>query len=200
MSSMLLYNSAVSGNCYKVRLLAAQLGIELELHELDVVDRSNRRAVIGDLNPALRVPTLILEDGRPLAESNAIIDYLAEGTEYLPGDPYERAQVLAWQFFEQYEIEPNIAVARFLKLFDVPASDEFVNGKQSGGRKALEALERGLADREWLVGGRYSIADITLFAYTHVAGEGGFDLEPYPAIRAWIDSVADQPGHIPITA
>jgi glutathione S-transferase len=122
---MLLYNSAVSGNCYKVRLICAQLGIPLELRELDVVDRSNRPEVLGHLNPALRVPVLVLDDGRPLVESNAIIGYLAEGTPYVSQDPYERAQMLGWQFFEQYEIEPNIAVARFLKLFDVPASDEF---------------------------------------------------------------------------
>jgi glutathione S-transferase len=200
MWSMLLYNSAVSGNCYKVRLLAAQLGIELELHELDVVDRSNRRRVIGDLNPALRVPTLILEDGRPLAESNAIIDYLAEGTEYLPDDRYERAQVLAWQFFEQYEIEPNLAVARFLKLFGVDAPEAFWRQRFEGGRKGLEALERGLTGKTWLVGGRYSVADISLYAYTHVADEGDFDLTPYPQIRAWLQQVAAQPGHITIDA
>jgi glutathione S-transferase len=197
---MLLYNNQDSGNCYKVRLICAHLGIGLELRELDVVDRSNRPEVLGHLNPALRVPVLVLDDGRPLVESNAIIGYLAEGTPYVFQDPYDRARMLGWQFFEQYEIEPNIAVARFLKLFEVPASGEFLAGRQSGGRKALEALERGLADREWLVGGRYSIADMSLFAYTHVAPEGGFDLEPYAAIRAWIDRVAAQPGHIPITA
>ena len=197
---MLLYNSAVSGNCYKVRLLAAQLGIPLELHELDVVDRSNRRAVIGDLNPALRVPTLVLDDGRPLAESNAIIDFLAEGTEYLPDDPYERAQVLAWQFFEQYEIEPNLAVARFLKLFGVEAPEAFWRQRFDAGRKGLEALERGLTGSAWLVGERYSTADISLYAYVHVAHEGGFDLEPYPQIHAWLQRVAAQPGHITIDA
>ena len=111
---MLLYNSAVSGNCYKVRLLAAQLGLPLELHELSVVDRSNRAEVLGDLNPARRVPTLVLDDGRPLAESNAILWYLGDGTEYVPGDRYERGQVLQWQFFEQYQHEPSIAVVRFL--------------------------------------------------------------------------------------
>ncbi len=199
MSSMLLYNSAVSGNCYKVRLLAAQLGIPLELQELDVVDRSDRQEVIGHLNPALRVPTLVLDDGRPLAESNAIIDYLAEGTEHLPGDRYERAQVLAWQFFEQYEIEPNLAVARFLKLFGVDAPEAFWRQRFEGGRKGLEALERGLTGRAWLVGERYSVADISLYAYTHVADEGDFDLEPYPQIRAWLQRVAAEPGTSPST-
>jgi glutathione S-transferase len=197
---MLLYNSAVSGNCYKVRLLCAHLGLPLELHELDVVDRSNRPDVIGDLNPALRVPTLILDDGRALPESNAIIDYLAEGTDYLPTDPYDRARVIGWQFFEQYEIEPNLAVARFWALFGIEASEEAHRSKAEGGTKGLAALERGLTGREFLVGDRYSVADISLYAYTHVADEGGFDLSGYPAIGAWLDRVAAQPGHIPITA
>jgi glutathione S-transferase len=195
---MLLYNNAVSGNCYKVRLLAAHLGISLELVELDVVDRSNRPDLIGHLNPALRVPTLVLDDGRPLAESNAIIDYLAEGTEYLSTHRYERAQVLGWQFFEQYEIEPNLAVARFFKLFNVTPSEEMLKSKHSGGRKALQALERGLTGKTFLVGEKYSVADISLYGYTHVAAEGGFDLSPYPSILAWIDRVAAQPGHIKI--
>jgi glutathione S-transferase len=197
---VLLYNSAVSGNCYKVRLLFAQLGIEYERHELDVVDRSNRPDAIGDLNPALRVPTLVLDDGRPLVESNAIIDYFAEGTEFMPADPYDRARALAWQFFEQYEIEPNLAVARFWSLFGIDVSDEARRSKIEGGGKALAALERGLIGRTFLVGERYSIADISLYGYTHVAPEGGFDLQPYPAIRDWLARVAAQPGHVPITA
>jgi glutathione S-transferase len=196
--AMLLYNNAVSGNCYKVRLLAAHLGIALELVELDVVDRSNRPDLIGHLNPALRVPTLVLDDGRPLAESNAIIDYLAEGTEYLPAHRYERAQILGWQFFEQYEIEPNLAVARFFKLFNVTPSEETLKSKHAGGDKALQALERGLTGKSFLVGERYSVADISLYGYTHVAAQGGFDLSPYPSILAWIDRVAAQPGHIKI--
>jgi glutathione S-transferase len=197
--AVLLYNSAVSGNCYKVRLLASHLGIPLELHELDVVDRSNRPEVMGDLNPALRVPTLVLDDGRALPESSAIIWYLAEGTEYVATDPYDRARTLAWMTFEQYEIEPNLAVARMWVIFGIPASDEQHELKRAGGEKALAALERGLADRAWLVGGGYSIADIALYAYTHVAPEAGFELEPYPAIRAWLARVDAQPGHIKIT-
>ena len=197
---MLLYNSPVSGNCYKVRLLCAQLGLPLELRNLDVLDRSDRPQVIGDLNAALRVPTIVLDDGRPLAESNAIIDYLAEGTIYMPTDRYQRAQVLAWQFFEQYEIEPNLAVARFYKLFEIEPSDEILEAKRIGGTKALQALERGLGDKTFLVGERYSTADISLYGYTHVAHEGGFGLEPYPAVRAWLDRVAAQPGHITIDA
>jgi len=139
---MLLYNSPVSGNCYKVRLLLAQLGIEYERHQLDVFDRSDRPEVLGGLNPALRVPTVAFDDGRTLAESGAILFHFAEGTDYMPRDAFER---------------------------------------------------------EFLVGGRYSIADIAVFGYTHVAPEGGFELEPYGAVREWLARVAAQPGHIAIT-
>jgi glutathione S-transferase len=196
---VLLYNSAVSGNCYKVRLLAAQLGHKLDLRELDVIDRSNRMEVLGELNPALRVPTLILDDGRPLAESNAILWYLGDGTEYVPTDAYERAQVLQWLFFEQYSHEPYIAVARFWAIAGITPPDSEAEAKRRGGTAALRAMEGHLDGREFLVAERYTIADIALYAYTHVAPEGGFDLEPYPAIRAWLDRVAAQPGHIAIT-
>ena len=196
---MILYNNAFSGNCWKVRQMLAHLGMGAELQDLDVVDRSNRPGVIGNLSPVLRVPVLVLDDGRPMFESNAIIDYLAEGTSYMPEDPYERQQALAWQFFEQYEIEPNLAVARFFRIFDLEPPESLWRQKQEGGRKGLEALERGLTGKQFLVGDRYTVADISLFAYTHVAGEGEFDLEPYPWIRAWLDRVAGQPGHILIT-
>jgi glutathione S-transferase len=199
---VLLYNSPVSGNCYKVRLLLAQLGIAYETVELSVVDRSNRAEVLGELNPGLRVPTVVLDDGRPLAESNAILWYFGDGTQFVPDDRYERAQVLQWQFFEQYSHEPNIAVARFWKSYsDDP--DRFERQKDrllKGGYAALDAMERHLDSRQFLVGDRYSLADISLYAYTHVAHEGGFDLEPYPAIRGWLGRVASQPGHVPIDA
>ena len=198
---MLLYNSASSGNCYKVRLLLAQLGIEFETVEMSVVDRSNRAEVLGELNPGLRIPTLVLDDGRPLAESNAILWYFGDGTQFVPDDPYERAQVLQWQFFEQYSHEPNIAVARFLRTSDEP--ERFERQKErllAGGYAALDAMERHLGGRTFLVGERYSLADISLYAYTHVAHEGGFALEPYPATREWIERVASQPGHVPIDA
>ena len=198
---MLLYNSQVSGNCYKVRLLLAHLGLEYDRREMDVVDRSNRLEVLGDLNPALRVPTLVLDDGRPLAESNAILFYFAQGTPYLPEDRYELAQVLQWLFFEQYSHEPNIAVVRFWVAYSgAPPAEEEIEAKRRAGYLALDAMERHLSGREFLVGQRYTIADISLFAYTHVAGEGGFDLAEYPAIRAWLDRVAEQPGHVPISA
>jgi glutathione S-transferase len=167
---------------------------------MSVVDRSNRAEVLGELNPALRVPTLVLDDGRPLGESNAIIWYLGDGTEYVPDDRYERAQVLQWQFFEQYSHEPFLAVARFWKTYsEQPEVFERQRDRLlEGGYKALDAMERHLASRAFLVGERYSLADISLYAYTHVADEGEFDLGGYPAIRAWLERVADQPGHVPI--
>jgi glutathione S-transferase len=196
---MLLYDSSVSGNCWKVRQLFAHLGIEYERREVSVIDRSGRQELLGDFNPGLRVPTLVLDDGRSLAESNAITSYFAEGTPYLPEDRFERAQVLQWQFFEQYSHEPYIAVARFWAIAGITPPDAEREAKMRGGTAALRALERHLAGRQFLVGERYTIADIALYAYTHVAPEGGFELEPYPAIRAWLDRVADQPGHIAIT-
>jgi glutathione S-transferase len=200
-AAMLLYNSQVSGNCYKVRLLLAHLGLEYERREVDVVDRSNRLDLLGDLNPALRVPTLVLDDGRPLAESNAILFHFAQGTPYLPEDRYELAQVLQWLFFEQYSHEPNIAVVRFWVAYSGnPPPEAEVEAKRRAGYAALDAMERHLTGRTFHVGERYTIADISLYAYTHVAAEGGFDLTRYPAIRAWLDRVAEQPGHVPITA
>ena len=196
-----LYDSPESGNCYKVRLLLTRLGIPFERIELSVVDRSNREDVIGRAaNPALRVPTLQLDDGRHLAESNAILWYFAEGTDLVPEDAFERAQVLQWMFFEQYDHEPNLAVARFwLHVLGEAPEGASLEAKQEGARRAILAMETHLADRTFLVGERFTIADIALYAYTHVADEGGVSLAPYPAVRAWIDRVAAQPGHIGIT-
>jgi glutathione S-transferase len=196
---MLLYNSQVSGNCYKVRLLFSHLGLDYEKREVDVIDRSGRRELLGELNPALRVPTLVLDDGRPLAESNAILFYFAEGTEYLPADRFARAQVLQWLFFEQYSHEPYIAVARFWRIAGIVPPQSELEAKERGGQAALRALDQHLTDNPFLVGGRYTIADIALYAYTHVAPEGGFELEPHPAIGAWLARVDTQPGHIAIT-
>jgi glutathione S-transferase len=196
---MLLYDSAVSGNCYKVRLLLTKLGIPFERQELSVFDRSDRPDLLGGLNPALRVPTLVLDDGRALGESNAILWYFGDGTEYVPTDHYERAQVLQWQFFEQYDHEPNIAVARFWALADITPSEADGEAKRKGGERALAAMERHLAQHAYLVGDRLSIADIALYAYTHVAPEGGFSLRPYPGLREWLARVSSQPGHISIT-
>jgi glutathione S-transferase len=198
-AGLLLYNSQVSGNCYKVRLLFAHLGINSERREVDVIRRGGRQKLLGGLNPALRVPTLILDDGRPLAESNAILWYFGDGTEYVPEDPYERAQVLQWQFFEQYSHEPYIAVARFWAIAGITPPDGELEAKRRGGTATLTAMQQHLSDRSFLVADRYTIADIALYAYTHVAPEGGFELEPYPAIRAWLDRVATQPGHVAIS-
>jgi len=199
---VLLYNSPVSGNCYKVRLLLAHLGLEYETVDVSVVDRARRPELLGDLNPALRVPTLVLDDGRPLAESNAILWYFGDGTRYVPENPYERAQTLQWMFFEQYSHEPYIAVVRFWVAYS-GTPERFVDqvaGKMEGGYAALDAIERHLDGRTFLVGERYSIADVSLYAYTHVAHEGGFDLAPYPSIRSWLDGVASQPRHVTIDA
>ena len=198
---MLLYNSQVSGNCYKVRLLLAHLGMSYSRREVDVVDRSNRAELLGALNPALRVPTLVLDDDRVLAESGAILWYLADGTPYVPDDPFARAQVLQWMFFEQYSHEPNIAVVRFwVFVGGGPPSPAELEARRAGGYAALDAMERHLSGREFLVGERYTIADIALYAYTHVADEGGFDLGRYSAIGGWLQRVAAQPGQVPITA
>jgi glutathione S-transferase len=199
---MLLYDSRVSGNCYKVRLLFAHLALSYERVEVDVVDRSGRLELLGAVNPGLRVPSLVLDDGRTLGESNAIAWYFARGTEYLPDDPFDAARVLQWMFFEQYSHEPNIAVARFWALFPAAASPSpaQVQAKRAGGYAALDVLERRLAASEFLVADRYTVADIALYAYTHVAHEGGFELEDYPSVRAWLERVAAQPRHVTIDA
>ena len=199
---MLLYDSPVSGNCYKVRLLLAHRGVPYERRTVDVVDRSNRDELLGGLNPALRVPTLVLDDGRPLAESGAILWYLGEGTRFVPSDSYERAQVLQWMFFEQYDHEPAIAVVRFWVAYSGRAHEfaDRLEERRAAGHKALAAMERHLDGRDFLVGAEVSIADIALYAYTHVAHEGGFDLGAYPAVRAWLDRVASSPGHVAIDA
>jgi glutathione S-transferase len=193
-----LYNNMLSGNCYKARLLFSHLGLPYERHEVDVFDRSGRRELLGELNPALRVPVVVLDDGRPLAESGAILLHFAEGTDYLPTDPYERSLVHQWLFFEQYSLEPNVAVLRFYELAGIQAPEAEVQAKRRDGNLALKALERHLTEREFLVSERYSIADIALFGYTHVAPEGGFDLQGLPAVRAWLARVSAQPGHVPI--
>jgi glutathione S-transferase len=199
---LVLYDSPVSGNCYKVRLLLAHLGVDYERREVDVIDRSTRPELLGGLNPALRVPTLVLDDGRPLGESNAILWYFGDGTRFVPAERYQRAQVLQWQFFEQYEHEPSLAVVRFWLAYSgqPEAYADRVESRRAAGYRALDAMERHLAGRGWLVGDAITIADISLYAYTHVAHEGGFDLDGYPAILSWLAQVAGQPGHVPIDA
>ena len=199
---LVLYDNPVSGNCHKVRLILGLRGIEYERREMSVVDYSDRIEVLGGLSPTLNVPTVVLEDGRPLAESNAILWYFADGSRYLPDDPYERAQVLQWMFFEQYKHEPGIAVPRF---WDAIATDDLtpppdLELRRANGREALKAMERHLREREYFVGERFTIADIALYAYTHVAPEAGFDLGPLPAVRGWLERVEAQPGIVPMGA
>jgi len=199
---VLLYDSPVSGNCYKVRLLLAHLGIPYERQTVDVIDRSNRRELLGGLNPGLTVPTLVLDDGRPLGESGAILWYFGEGTRFVPDDSYARAQVLQWMFFEQYQLEPTIAVVRFWVAYS-GRPEEFEPQRPATvkrGERALERLDEQLAERRYLVGDSLTLADIALYGYTHVAEEGGFSLEPYPAVCAWLRRVASEPGHVPIEA
>jgi glutathione S-transferase len=198
---VLLYDSRVSGNCYKVRLLFGHLGLSYTRRDVDVIDRSGRLELLGGVNPGLRVPTVVLDDGRSLGESNAILWFFAEGTPYLPDAQFARAQVLQWMFFEQYSHKPYIAVLRFWsEVVSIKAADADVEAKLAGGYAALDAMERHLAAREFLVAEQYTIADIALYAYTHVADEAGFDLLGYPQIRSWLTRVASQSGHVVIGA
>jgi len=197
-----LYSMQSSGNCYKPRLLMHQLGIPFRLMETDTRSGVTRRPEFLALNPNGRVPLLVLPDGRRLSESNAMLLYLAEGTRYLPADRYERALCCQWLFFEQYEHEPTVAVARsWLSLYPDrigKATPDQIAGWQANGNRALAVMEQQLARSQFLVGDGYSIADIALFAYTHVAEEGGFDLSRYPAIGDWLKRVAGEPRHVPL--
>ncbi|MGH6720013.1 MAG: glutathione S-transferase family protein [Alphaproteobacteria bacterium] len=195
-----LYNYAPSGNGYKVVLLLSQLGLPFEQIEVDANARATRTAGFLALNPNGKIPVLVLDDGTVLAESNAILWYLAEGTPFVPGDRLGRAQALQWMFFEQYSHEPYIAVARnwlsHLGLDERRRRE--LPEKQERGYAALGVMATHLAARTFFVAERYSIADIALYAYTHCADQGGFDLGRFPAVRAWLRRVAAQPGHVPL--
>ena len=195
-----LHDFLSSGNGYKCRLLLHQLAIPFERVELDILKGETRTPEFLAKNPNGRIPTLQLDDGSHLFESNAIVWYLAEGTKLAPADRRARAETLQWMFFEQYSHEPFIAVARHWVLHDMAPSDEALEEKRRGGYVALDALERGLSDGRDFLAGDFSIGDIALYAYTHVAHEGGFDLSGYPRIQAWIERVAAQPGYVPIEA
>ncbi|KAA1053480.1 glutathione S-transferase family protein [Azospirillum argentinense] len=197
-----LYDNLSSGNGYKCRLLLHKLGIPYERIELDIDRAETRTPEFLARNPNGRIPTLQLEDGSHLPESNAIVWYLAEGTPYLPDDREGRARVLQWMFFEQYSHEPNIATVRFWITHHVEMTEERKLGlvtKRRLGHDALGVMDGHLAERRFFVGDRFSVADIALYAYTHVAEEGGFDLSGYPAVRAWMERVAAEGPHIPIT-
>lgn len=192
-----IYGMRASGNCYKLQLLLDQLGHGYRWIDVDSAGGETRTPAYLAKNPNGKVPLLELEDGRRLVESGAILCYLAEGTPFLPDAGWLRAQTLQWLFFEQYSHEPCVAVARFIRRWlptDHPRQAELPALLQKGG-EALAVMERHLAEREWFTGGHYGIADIALYAYTHCASDGGFDLSVFPNIRAWLARVQAQPGH-----
>ncbi len=195
---MRLHDFTGSGNGHKARLLLSNLGRDYELVEYNILAGETRTPEFLKLNSNGKIPVLELDDGRCLPESNAIIWYLAEGTQYLPDDAWDRAQVLRWLSFEQYSHEPFVAVARFwLHFVDMDANQQVeLAAKQARGYAAFDVMEAHLKDHDYFVAGRYSIADISLYGYSHVAAEGGFDLAAYPAIRAWLDRIVAQPGHV----
>ncbi|SDJ58000.1 glutathione S-transferase family protein [Billgrantia gudaonensis] len=192
---MKIYGDAKSGNCYKVQIICSLLNIEHEWIDVDILSGDTRSDEFLGKNPNGKIPLLELDGGETLAESNAIINYLASGTAFYPDDSLAQARVLQWQFFEQYSHEPLIAVARFInKYLGLPEDriDEYAS-KQAGGHKALKVMEQQLERTPYIAGENFTTADISLYAYTHVAHEGGFVLAAYPAIRAWLDRVASLP-------
>lgn len=192
-----VYGDIQSGNCYKIKLLMSYLEIDHEWLHVNILAGETHSEEFKKLNPNTRIPVLVLPDGSSLTESNAILNYLADGTEYLPGDRLLRARVLEWQFFEQYSHEPYIATARYInKYLGLPEErrSEY-EGKQAGGHKALSVMELRLKQHNFLAGEALTIADISLYAYTHVAGEGGFDLSGYPAIGKWLERIEQHPNY-----
>ena len=193
-----VYGDYNSGNCYKIKLMLHLLGLEYQWQAVDILRGDTQTPEFLAKNPNGKVPVLELEDGTCLWESNAILNYLADGSEFLPTEPRLRTQVLQWQFFEQYSHEPYVAVARFIQFYlGLPeARLEEYRALQKRGYKALDVMEQQLARTPYLVGDCYSIADVTLYAYTHVAHQGGFDLSGYSAIRSWLQRVASHPRHV----
>ncbi|SDS95471.1 glutathione S-transferase [Halopseudomonas sabulinigri] len=197
---MKIYGDLMSGNCYKLKLLCDLLQLEHEWIHVDILREETRTPAFLRLNPNAKVPLLELDDGRTLSESNAILNYLASGSALLPQDRFSLAKVLQWQFFEQYSHEPYIAVARFIgRYLGLPEERRAeYHAKQPGGHRALRVMEQQLQDNDYLVDNRFSVADISLYAYTHVAPEGGFDLSDYPAIRAWLARIEATRGYQPM--
>ncbi|XDD43045.1 glutathione S-transferase family protein [Leptospira sp. WS60.C2] len=197
---MKIYGDSQSGNCYKLQLVASFLNISYEWIELDIKNGDTKTESFLKLNPNGKIPILLLDDGKVLSESNAILNFLAEGSELVPKDSFEKAKVLQWQFFEQYSHEPYIAVARFIQHYlGIPEERKVeYESKRSGGYKALRVMEIQLEKTPFLIGERLTVADISLFAYTHVAHEGGFDLSEYPKIREWIQRIQNQKNFIPM--
>lgn len=193
-----IYGDVHSGNCYKIQLLASILELDYQWVSIDILKGETRTASYLSMNPNGKIPLLALDDGRFIAESNAILNYLAEGTELLPTDHFQRAKVLEWQFFEQYSHEPYIAVARFIaKYLGLPQERQSeYEAKQAGGYKALSVMESQLSRQDYIATDTISIADISLYGYTHVADEGGFDLSNYPAVRAWLSRIQAHPHYL----
>ena len=198
----ILHQMQMSGNCYKIRLLAHQRGIALTLKDYPLHGGETRKPDFLAKNPNGRVPMLETDDGRFLPESGAILYALSEGTEFQPDDAWGRAQMLQWMFFEQYSHEPYVAVARFWLRYaqkdELEKKLHLVPEWHAKGNAALGVMETHLKSHDWFAGSRYSIADIALYGYTHCADEGGFDLSLYPALTAWLERVRRQPKHIPL--
>ena len=197
-----VYGDIQSGNCYKIKLLATHLAIPHEWIHVDILKSETRTPEFLARNPNGKIPVVVLDDGQALAESNAILHYLAHGSAYLPSDRWQLAKVLEWQFFEQYSHEPYIATARYIaKYLGLPAERRAeYESKQAGGYRALGVMESHLARHDYLVGAAMTIADISLYAYTHVADEGGFSLERYPGVRRWCARIAAHPRHVGMDA
>lgn len=197
---MRIYGDKRSGNCYKIQLLLGLTGKTCAWTPVDILRGDTRSPGFLEKAPAGKIPVLELDDGRILTESNAILHFLAANTALVPATPYEHARMLQWQFFEQYSHEPYIAVARFIKLYlGLPAARRAeYEAKHAAGYRALEVMEQQLSRTPYLIGEQCSLADISLFAYTHVADEGGFDLAPFPAIRYWLELVTRLPGFVPM--
>ena len=194
---LLIYGDSKSGNCYKIKLLCSELGLDYQWTEVDILAGETRTPEFLEMNANGRIPLACLPDGRYLAESNAILAYLAEGTPFAGEDRYGRAEALQWMFFEQYSHEPYIAVLRFWAFSgQLDEHQSEVPMRRERGYQALDVMERHLAERHFFAGERYSVADIALYAYTHVAEEGGFSLDRYGAVRDWLARVRAQPGHI----
>ncbi|GAB0061766.1 glutathione S-transferase [Pseudomonas syringae ICMP 11293] len=193
-----VYGDYNSGNCYKVKLMLNLLGSEYEWVPVDILNGETQTPAFLEKNPNGKIPVLELEDGTCLWESNAILNFLADGSSYLPSEPRLRTQVLQWQFFEQYSHEPSVAVARFIQFYLGLPAERMADYRamQKAGYRALAVMEQQLDRTPFLVGENFSIADIALYAYTHVAHQGGFDLAPYTGIRRWLDRVKAQPGYI----
>ncbi len=193
-----VYGDIQSGNCYKIKLLMSHLEMAHEWIEVDILQGETKTDEFLSKNPNGKIPVLESPTGQCLWESNAILNYLAHGTSYLPDEPWQRAKLLQWQFFEQYSHEPYIAVARFIaKYLGLPEERraEF-EAKKEGGYKALQVMEGQLSANEFLVNDTLTIADISLYAYTHVAHEGGFDISGYPAVQRWLSRISRHPRHV----